>query len=93
MWNCGITWIRRFAACLLGIASPSRVGMIMAGAAREPRTWLDRWERRIDMRVVRAFAENPLPAVPPIWDWDWDDDVTVDTGDGSDTYDECGGSK
>ncbi len=47
--------LRRLLACLLGIASPSRVAL--RWTLPEPRTWLDRWERRIDDRV---------PAMPRI---------------------------
>lgn len=65
--------IRRVIACMLGIASPSRVAILYAGGGRPPRTWLDRWERRIDMQVVRRMIEDPPPVMPPIWMWDGDD--------------------
>jgi hypothetical protein len=43
--------IGRIIKCLLGMASPSRVAMLAVGPAPAPRTWLERWERRIDERV------------------------------------------
>lgn len=64
-----IRFIRRFIACLLGIASPSRVFLILCGGAKDPETWLDRWERKHDMRVASAFLHDPPPPIPPIWYW------------------------
>ncbi len=46
----------RLIRCVLGIASPSRVAILLYGGTSPMGTWLDRWERRINADAARRGA-------------------------------------
>ena len=51
-----MTSLLRLVRCLLGIASPSRTVILLAGGASPMATWLDRWEHRINEDAARRFV-------------------------------------
>jgi hypothetical protein len=60
--------ISRIFNCMLGVPSPVQVAALLYGFPEETRTWLERWERRIDEQfVLRMPVEDgePGPYVCP----------------------------